>query len=144
MSQDNGAALEWLQKFHAAGDSLSVDAWTPWFTEDSIVSVGNNPTIQGRDNFLKLYAHQAHVLDLMKHDITHFDVVGDRIYHQTSITYKVKGDASGQTLNIPAISIVHRNGEQKIYKLEIYVDNTPLMAKVKEAMAAKAQASASA
>lgn len=70
------------------------------------------------------------------------DVVGDRLYHQTNITYKVKGDT--QNLNIPAISIVHRNAEQKIYKLEIYVDNTPLMAKVKEVMAAKAQAPATA
>lgn len=56
------------------------------------MSMGNNPPIQGRENFLKvnlvrvqanrdccrlpvflqLYAHQAHVLDLMKHEITHF------------------------------------------------------------------------
>lgn len=72
------------------------------------------------------------------------DVVGDRVYNQTNIEYKVKGDTSEQTLNIPAVSIIHRNSEQKVYKLEIYVDNTPLMAKVKEVMAVKAQAPASA
>lgn len=67
------------------------------------------------------------------------DVVGDRLYHQATLSYIVKGDREKEVIKISAFAIVHRHRESnKIYKLEIYNDPGPLMNKVDAVMSSSA------
>lgn len=66
------------------------------------------------------------------------DVVGDRLYHQTTLSYIVKGDPEKEIIKVSSIAIVHRNKSNKIYKLEIYNDPTPLLNKVNAVMSSSA------
>lgn len=62
------------------------------------------------------------------------DVVGDRIYHQATLSYIVKGDPKKEVIKLNAFAIIHRNKNNKIYKLEIYNDPAPLMTRVQAVM----------
>ncbi|EIM89927.1 NTF2-like protein [Stereum hirsutum FP-91666 SS1] len=142
MSQDLEATKQWVRDFHTAGDSLDVNTWAKWLTDDATIVMGNNPPVQGRDNFTKAYSHQAGLLSSMYHELISVDVIENRVYDRAILTYEIKGDDSKEKIKIPSMVVLHRTEDKKISKLEVFSDPSPLMERVKAIMAAKAQAAA--
>jgi ketosteroid isomerase-like protein len=132
MSQLKEDALAWLKQFHAAGDSLNAErVITDFYTEDAVLQFGNNPLIQGRQNLIDMFKTQFGLLDMMKHDIGHIDVLPDRIYQYAQISYKVKGDT--EVISIPGLAVFHKKPEErKIRRFDVFIDTSPLIEKMKK------------
>jgi ketosteroid isomerase-like protein len=132
MSQLKEDALVWLKQFHAAGESLNAErVITDFYTEDAILQFGNNPLIQGRQNLIDMFKTQFGLLDMMKHDIEHIDVLPDRIYQYAQISYKVKGDS--EVISIPGLGVFHKKPEErKMRRFDVFIDTSPLIEKMKK------------
>ncbi len=131
MNQSKEDSLEWLKRFHAVGDSLNAERYiTDFYTEDAVLQFGNNSSIQGHQNLIETFKSQFDRLDMMKHEIGHIDVLPDRIYQYAHISYRVKGDP--EIIRIPGLAVFHKTPEeQKIRRFDVFIDGSPLLAKMK-------------
>jgi hypothetical protein len=77
-----------------------------------------------------MFKQQFGLLDMMKHEIGHIDVLPDRIYQYASISYKVKGDT--EVIRIPGLAVFHKTPEErKMRRFDVFIDNSPVLAEMK-------------
>lgn len=131
MSQLKENALKWLKQFHAASDSLNAEFWIKeFYTENAVLQFGNNSLIQGHEDLINMFKSQFALLDMMKHEVEHIDVLPDRIYQYAHISYKVKGDS--EVIKIPGLAVFHKTPEEeKIRRFDVFIDSSPLITKLK-------------
>ncbi|KAI2620517.1 hypothetical protein GGR54DRAFT_601389 [Hypoxylon sp. NC1633] len=122
----------WLQRFHAASDSLDVSKLSTIYANDAKVQFGNLPLIEGLDALRDFFCVTWARLEMMHHEIDSFDMVDNRIYQPCHITWKVKNDPEKEEIVVPAVAIIDivTSGEEKglISYGAFYMDGTPLMA----------------
>ncbi|CAE6431979.1 unnamed protein product [Rhizoctonia solani] len=131
------AERAWVDEFNQAGDSLDWSKWETWWAPDAFLQFANEPRIEGRDAISKFFEPQFAVLELMHHEITRlsFDVPLGLIYQTVVVTYKVKGDPQGRTIQVPGLAALHkRPGENVLRGVEAYVDKAPIEGVVKEVL----------
>ncbi|KAG8713861.1 hypothetical protein FRC11_010708 [Ceratobasidium sp. 423] len=129
--------LAWIDQFNQAGDSLDWSKWEKWWAPDAFMQFANEPRIEGREAISKYLEPQLAVLELMHHGITRlsFDEPLGLIYQSVVITYKIKGDPEGRTIQVPGLAALHkRAGEDVLRGIEVYVDKAPIEAVVKQVL----------
>ncbi|KAI1379163.1 hypothetical protein F4677DRAFT_410799 [Hypoxylon crocopeplum] len=122
----------WLQRFHAANDSLDVSKLASIYAKDAKVQFGNMPLVEGLDALRNFFGASWARLEMMHHEIESFDVVDNRIYQPCHITWQVKNDPEKEKVVVPAIAVIHlvTSGEDKglISRAAYYMDGAPLVA----------------
>jgi hypothetical protein len=108
-------------------------------TEDVELQYANNPVLKGPD-VQAMFEQVFPQLDMMEHDILYFDFVEPRIYQATRIRYRVKGDDAAHDIDIPGFGTFFvrdsADGFLKCYRAEIFLDPSPLFARLAEKSAA--------
>ncbi|CAF1452869.1 unnamed protein product [Adineta steineri] len=130
MCQSKEDILLWLKEFHEASASLNAEYFIKkFFDDDAILQFANNSIIKGHENLIKNFQKQFDSLDMMHHEIEHFDILPDRIYQYAKILYKVKGDT--EIISIPGLAVFHKTkDEQKIKRFDVFCDPSPLTDKI--------------
>lgn len=104
-------------------------------TEDVELQYANNPVIKGAD-VQAMFGQVLPQLDLMEHEIVYFDYVEPKIYQAARIRYLVKGDDPSQVIEIPGFATFfvreEAGGSLKCYRSEVYLDPTPVFARMAE------------
>ncbi|CCO29561.1 hypothetical protein BN14_03577 [Rhizoctonia solani AG-1 IB] len=127
----------WLDRFMQDTDSLDWSRWGKWWADDAFIQFGNTPKIEGKESIQKYMEPQLGILELMYHEATRisFDVPLGLIYQTTIITYKVKGDLQGRSIQVPGLAVIHKQvGENVLKGFEVYIDREPVAAVVKEVL----------
>ncbi|KAL1710324.1 hypothetical protein EV121DRAFT_192881 [Schizophyllum commune] len=133
-------ATEWMRRFHAAGDSLVAEPWVDTFWAPvCVLQFSNAPEVTGRDAIIEFFSSQVPSLESMKHSIVGLDVVSDKIYLRSSITYRAKGDPEHTDITIPAFAVFFfpaeltvDGGFDKMSRFEVYLDPAPLQERITE------------
>jgi len=111
-----------------------------FMTEDVELQYANNPVIKGEE-VRAMFSQAFSQLDLMKHEVVHFDYVAPKIYQAARIRYRVKGDTPDQNIDIPGFGVFYlredADGSLKCYRSEVYLDPTPVFARIAEKTAGK-------
>lgn len=104
-------------------------------TEDIELQYANNPVLKGAE-VRAMFEQVFPQLDLMEHEILYFDFVAPRIYQATRIRYRVKGDLPSQDISIPGFGAFYmregHDGSFKCYRAEVYLDPSPVFARMAE------------
>ncbi|KAG8743222.1 hypothetical protein FRC10_000223 [Ceratobasidium sp. 414] len=117
---------DWLLRFTEAMDSLDLDRWSTFWTDDVFCQFGNAPRQEGKAAMIKFFEPQLKLVDRITHTFT------------ALVTYEVKGDQQGRKITVPALAVIHkRQGEEKISGLETYGDTTTMKEVVEEVMSGK-------
>ncbi|KAL1672923.1 hypothetical protein EV122DRAFT_223762 [Schizophyllum commune] len=135
-------ATKWMKRFHAAGDSLVAEPWVDTFwTPDCLLQFSNAPEVTGRDAIIEFFSSQFPHLESMKHSIVGPDVVSNKIYLRSSITYRAKGDPGHKDITIPALAVFFfpteltvDGGFDKMSRFEVYLNPAPLQERIAEIM----------
>ncbi|KAF8637201.1 hypothetical protein AX16_010860 [Volvariella volvacea WC 439] len=155
-------ARAWLievyaQIFHKAGDGLNAQHWlTSFWSHDAELQFANNPVLKGHAAIQAVFDGAFASLSLMKHEILDIALSGTKIYQPANITYQIKNDPTQQLITIPGLAVFHKyiepnsttppthwEPETKISRLDVYLDNTPVMERVKEVQKLQVQGSQS-
>ncbi|KAF4341295.1 hypothetical protein FBEOM_4768 [Fusarium beomiforme] len=116
---------------------MDVDAWLErFYTEDATIQYANSPAVSvadARKVFKEIWAK----FDGLEHDIIHVDYASPCIYHRCIVRYLVKGDdPRTQEIKIPALATMlmrkDANGNLKSYKMEVFIDPSPVFARISE------------
>ncbi|ELU42423.1 hypothetical protein AG1IA_03554 [Rhizoctonia solani AG-1 IA] len=68
-----------------------------------------------------------------------FDLPLGLIYMSATVSFRVKGDPKGRTIQVSVIGVIHkRPGELVATGGEIYFDNSPIVAVIQEVLGEKA------
>ncbi|OTA62767.1 hypothetical protein K449DRAFT_382069 [Hypoxylon sp. EC38] len=122
----------WLERFHAANDSLDTSRLGDIYAKDAIVQFGNMPLIHGLDELRNFFSGTWAKLEMMLHEIDSFDMVDNRIYQPCHITWQVKNDPENEKIKVPAFGLVHlvTSGPEKglVSRAAYYMDGAPLVA----------------
>ena len=128
----NAAAHAWLTDFHAIGDSLDPKASVAkFYTEDCVMQFPGLPQLKGHTEILNFFERQFLLLESMKHTITHFDVLPDRIYQEATISYVVKGDSEKKPVEVQGIAMFGKGvNEDKMSFFTVYLNPAPLQERI--------------
>ncbi|KAI2463302.1 hypothetical protein F4781DRAFT_417039 [Annulohypoxylon bovei var. microspora] len=122
----------WLQRFHAANDSLDTSRLADIYSKNTKVQFGNMPLMEGLDELRNFLSGSWANLEMMHHDIENFDMVENRIYQSCHVTWQVKNDPEKEKVVVPAMAVIHlvKSGHEKglIDRAAFYLDGAPLMA----------------
>ncbi|KAI1417430.1 hypothetical protein F5Y13DRAFT_152809 [Hypoxylon sp. FL1857] len=128
----------WLERFHAANDSLDTSRLADIYAKGTKVQFGNMPIINGLDELQNFFAGTWAKLEMMHHEIEDFDMVDNRIYQPCHITWQVKNDPEKEEITVPAFAVVHlvTSGEEKglVGRAAYYMDGAPLMAALQRSL----------
>ncbi|ORY88811.1 hypothetical protein BCR35DRAFT_329710 [Leucosporidium creatinivorum] len=135
----------WTGEFYQAADSLNWDRWSTFFSEDAEFTFANAPTVRGLAEIGPFVQATLGTFSLMSHNLTRFsfDVEKQLNYHSAQVTYALHSsiDPELQKITVPGVGIItKRFGERKLTKYEVYIDTSPVQARAKELLAAKAAA----
>ncbi|KAF8687554.1 hypothetical protein RHS03_09968, partial [Rhizoctonia solani] len=136
-SEEIQAERAWIDQFAQDSDALDWSRWDKWWADDAFFQFGNTPRIEGKKAIQKYMEPQYSVLEFMHHGVIRisFDVPLGLIYQTTIISYKVKGDLEGRTIQIPGLAILHKRvGENVLKGFEVYIDKGPIEAVAKEVL----------
>ncbi|CAE6398429.1 unnamed protein product [Rhizoctonia solani] len=138
LAQDQIQAEQaWLKEFLQDADSLNWSIWGKWWADDAFLQFGNTPRMEGKESIQKYMEPQFSVLEFVHHEVSRisFDVPLGLIYQTVVVTYKVKGDPQGRSIQVPGFSVLHKQvGENLLKGLEVYSDGGPVEAVVKEVL----------
>ncbi|KAI1101022.1 hypothetical protein F4804DRAFT_317269 [Jackrogersella minutella] len=122
----------WLQRFHAANDSLDTSRLANIYTKDAKVQFGNMPLVEGLDALRNFFGASWAKLETMHHEAESFDMVDNKIYQPCHITWRVKNDPEKEKVVVPACAVIHlvTSGEDKglICHAAYYMDGASLAA----------------
>ncbi|KAJ9615215.1 hypothetical protein H2200_001289 [Cladophialophora chaetospira] len=113
-------AREWFSKV----DVLDVDATVSLCDEESVVTFGNNPSIQGVTNLREMFGGFYQYFDKMNHDIRNI-----------SVGYYIKGKKDESPVVVPVMSVMRlksgsAGGQMRFKDFRVYIDLSPVMAMV--------------
>jgi hypothetical protein len=73
--------------------------------------MANQPPICGAANIEKSFSSMTGIIEMMRHDISHIDVVSDRIYAAMDLSWIIKGDPDKELLTGKAIAVAFKNAK---------------------------------
>ncbi|KAK1148504.1 hypothetical protein N8T08_009509 [Aspergillus melleus] len=126
--------LQWLQAYHASGDSMNPRTFVPQFhTEDCEMTFPGQEPIKGHAQIIAFYEQQFQIIASMKHTIGHFDVVDDRVYQEAHIEYVLKGDPEGKVIKVQGLAVFGKGTRDERMKFfKVFLDPSAILKRVGE------------
>ncbi|BGP14323.1 hypothetical protein JCM10213v2_002270 [Rhodosporidiobolus nylandii] len=136
---------EWVKQFNIANDTLDASSWERFFLPNATSRYGNNPERHGWPEIRDAFTRVLSFLSWMDHNT--FVPSEGVTYHTCIISYKVKGDESGEQFDIPALGVITKelgSQEWRMSRFQLYNDLSPVLLRVREVMTKQAAATAAA
>ncbi len=116
----------WMVAYYEAADGLDMDAMMAQHTEDSTASVGNNPTLHGKDAIRAGIAQLWGLLRAMRHTFVRtWEVDGGAVgLVDARVTYVLQ---NGRSVTVPVMTILTRRGGL-VSDLRFCIDMAPVFA----------------
>ncbi|CAE6468456.1 unnamed protein product [Rhizoctonia solani] len=134
------AEQAWLEGYAKDTDSLNWFRWGGRWDKDAFFQYGNLPRCYGKEAIGQFYEQFTQTLESMHHIHTRssFNLPLGLIYTTWAVSYKIKDDPKGRTIQVPALSVFHKRlGEDVAAGCEIYVDIGPVAAVIQEVLEQK-------
>ncbi len=116
----------WMAAYYTAADALDMDAMMAQHTDDSTATVGNNPTLHGKDAIRGGIAQLWGLLRAMRHTFVRtWEVDGGAAgIVDARVTYVLQ---NGRAVTVPVMTILTRRGDL-VSDLRFCIDMAPVFA----------------
>jgi hypothetical protein len=117
---------DWMVAYYTAADGLDMDGMLAQHTEDSTATVGNNPTLHGKDAIRAGIAQLWSLLRAMRHTFVRtWEVDGGAAgIVDARVTYVLQ---NGRSVTVPVMTVLTRRGEL-VSDLRFCIDMAPVFA----------------
>lgn len=117
---------DWMVAYYTAADGLDMDGMLAQHTEDSTATVGNNPTLHGKDAIRAGIAQLWSLLRAMRHTFVRTWEVdaGAAGIVDARVTYVLQ---NGRSVTVPVMTVLTRRGEL-VSDLRFCIDMAPVFA----------------
>ena len=123
--------LAFKERHFSASDAFDIERWGETFAEDMELTFSNYPTIKGRDVAKEMLAKQCSLLKSMRHDTINQWWINGTFFHESWITYVVKGD--DREIVLRGILVGDVDLDRSVFKnYRVYLNNTPLLDRIQE------------
>lgn len=116
--------MSWVHDYYHAVDSMSMDAYLAWHTDNVRLRFSNNPTAQGKEAVASGLTQLWDSLQSLKHEFSAIWEVDNVAIAEANITYVRK---DGHTVVLPCVTVLRRAGDL-VDDVRIYMDLSPLFA----------------
>jgi hypothetical protein len=132
-TQSRADAPEWMIPYYEAVDTLDLEGVLAFHTDDSTATIGNNPTMRGKDELRAGFAQLFGILREMRHTfVRSWEVDGGTSgVLDARVTYVL---TNGCAVTVPVITIIARR-DGLISDLTFCIDMAPVFAALEPAAA---------
>jgi Acetylaranotin biosynthesis cluster protein L/SnoaL-like domain len=116
----------WMVVYYTAADGLDMEGMLAQHTDDSTASVGNNPTLQGKEAIRAGIDQLWSLLNAMRHTFVRtWELDGGAVgIVDARVTYVLK---NGRSVTVPVMTILTRRGDL-VSDLRFCIDMAPVFA----------------
>lgn len=116
--------MSWVHDYFRSVDSMNMDAYLAFLSEDVRFRLGNNPPISGipavKDRLTTFWSQ----LKGLRHNIVNLWELDDVTIVESTVTYTRLDD---REVTLPVATTMRRHGD-KVSDIRIYIDLAPLFA----------------
>ncbi len=116
---------DWVRAYYAAVDSMNMERYLAYHTDDVRFRFGSTPTTTGKEPVKEGLNHLWGALESMHHEMTGVWQVDNVAIVEADITYTRK---DGKAVVLPCVTVLRTEGEL-INDVRINMDLSPLFAK---------------
>lgn len=116
--------MSWVHDYYHTVDTMNMDAYLAYHTDDVRLRFANNPTAEGKAAVAGGLHHLWEALSSLKHDFTEIWEVDNVAIVEANITYVRK---DGHTVVLPCVTVLRRQGDL-VDDVRINMDLSPLFA----------------
>jgi ketosteroid isomerase-like protein len=118
------ATTDWAREYYAAVDSMNMEKYLAYHTDDVKFRFGSTPTSTGKEPVIQGLNQLWSGLESMRHNITGIWIVDNVAIVEADITYTRK---DGKAVVLPAATVLRLNGGL-VDDVRINMDINPLFA----------------
>ena len=124
MNTLNENNLNWLSSMYVSVDQKDLSGYGNFIAENCNLEFGNNPLVQGKENFLAAIGGFFSTIKGLKHTNRNVWQTDTNCFVlEANVTYTRMDDT---LVTIPAVSIVEKNDANLMVYLRVFIDLTPL------------------
>jgi hypothetical protein len=116
--------MSWAHDYFRTVDSMNVDAYLAFHTEDVRFRFGNAEPALGTAALRSGVSHFWSLIKGLRHDFAGLWELDDAVIAESLVTYT---RLDGREVVVPATTILRRRGD-KVHDVRIYIDLAPLFA----------------
>jgi ketosteroid isomerase-like protein len=113
---------DWVKDYYAAVDSMNMEKYLSFHTDDIKFRFGSNPTTTGKDAVVQGLSQLWGALESLSHTMTGLWQIDNVTIVEADVTYTRK---DGKVVVLPAASILRREGDL-VNDMRINMDINPL------------------
>lgn len=120
-----GEKVETLKKLFLTGESMNLDNFVKFFTDDALYQFGNSPIVYGTEGIKTPSLDFLKKVEGVHHHIKNiWEVTDDEIVVEMEVTY-IRHD--GKVFTLPCCDIIRLNLDfNKIESMQIFMDASPV------------------
>jgi ketosteroid isomerase-like protein len=120
---------QWYTDMYESIDAGNLDGYLAHLSDDVVMTVANNEPTVGKSAVEALLA--ASMVEGASHTWEHEYTDGDTTALEGKLTLK----REGREVEVPVVSMLHRNGDGLVDSLRSYMDGTPIFALIADTAA---------
>lgn len=124
MQDPDNKGPQWLRDYFTDVDAMDLEAYIAHHTDDVVVTFGNNPSAEGKEQVRGAIGNFWETIQGLDHRFVDVFEDGDSTVLEEVVTY-TRND--GAVVDVPGASLFHRTGG-KVDRLSIYIDLAPVYA----------------
>lgn len=114
----------WFTDLYSSIEAMDLDEFVAGLSEDAEVSVGNNPTMKGRQAAREGLGYFLSTIAGIRHNVTNVVEANGVTVMEAKVNYTRK---DGNIVTVPAVTVMERRGDL-VTSMRIYVDVAPIYA----------------
>lgn len=115
---------DWARDYYDAVDSMDVEKFAAYHTEDARLRFGNAPRAEGKEQIVEGIKHFWETIDGLQHDFVEVWDEDDTTIVEADITYHLK---NGKDVVLPCVTVLRRDGDLA-KDVRIHMDINPVFA----------------
>lgn len=114
----------WFSDLYASIDAMRLEEFAAGLAPDVKLTVGNNPTMNGREAARLGIGHFFSTIAGLKHHMVNVAEVSGLTFLEANVEYLRK---DGRSVTVPTVTVLERSGDL-VKSLRIYFDVSPVYA----------------
>ena len=120
----SGEKVEILKRLFLAGESMNLDNFVQFFTDDALYQFGNSPIVYGPEGIREPSLDFLKKVEGLHHHIKNiWDIEDNGMLVEMEVTYIRH---NGQVFTLPCCDIIRFKGD-KVQEMRIFMDISPVM-----------------
>jgi catechol 2,3-dioxygenase-like lactoylglutathione lyase family enzyme/ketosteroid isomerase-like protein len=124
--REAGALSQLVRQMFMAGESMNVENFVKFYTDDALYQFSNFPIVYGPKGISESSGPFLEKVRYVSHDIRHMYEHGDTVICRMDVTY-IRHD--GQVFTLPCCDTIRFQGD-KVQEMRIYMDITPVFSEI--------------